>query len=1155
MMKLYDVFVRDPRESRLANDGQAQIAFSADARSEQQLRAELTTFVCEGQYARALERIVSQYLKDLGSPRQKSAWVSGFFGSGKSHLLKMLGHMWVNKPFSDGSEPRALVPKLPDDVQAAFRELDTQARRMRKEPVAAAGTMLGGNDHVRETVLSVILRARGWPASYPKASFCFWLRDQGILAEVRSRVEREGRKWEQELGNLYVSPHIARALIEVLPGFASSAPDALKAVRAQFPQQTTDITTDEFLAAARKALSDDAELPPTILILDEVQQYINESLDRAKYFTDLAEAVQTRLDGRVMLVAAGQSALSSATPGLLWLRDRFSITVELTDTDVDNVIRKVLLKKQPAAIPVLEQMFERSTGEVERHLRGTRIGPRQEDRRDRILVQDYPLLPVRRRFWEACFRAVGAHGTYGQLRSQLRIIHDALHKMANEDVGRIIPVGDLFQSLAPSLVNTGFLLNEMHTRIQKQDDGTPDGVLRRDLCGLVFIISRLPTQEGVNLGVRADSATLADLTLPDLTQDSGPFRQRVSSILDELAESGTLMKIGEEYRLQTTAGAEWSADFQDKITALKQNEIEISTKRDELIARQLEETIAGIKLIQGESKVKRTIEIHIGNEAPALVEGHVTVWLMDGWNTSRKNAEMEARRLGQDSPTLVVFAPKKDHDALREAIIATEAARKVISGRGQPSTDEGREALEAMESRQRNAEATRDGIIREAIQSSVVFQGGGTEVPGESVASRLETAARSSLDRLFPRFAEADHRAWDVVIRRVRDGSEDALKAVGWERAFQEHPVAREVLAVVRTGARGSDILSKLRGSPYGWPDDAVAAILMGLHRAGHVKATRNGAAIGIGSLDQTMVKSADFRTETVVISAAEKIALRGLFNKAELKCKPGEEEIRAPQFLDAVLKLGRDAGGNPPLPRVPDTQWIEDMSRLSGGAQLAATLQARQRLEDAITQWGRLAVLRPARESAWSMAKQLHEHARGMPVAETAQTQLQGIEGGRLLLDDEDHVAPIITLLATSLRAELQTARKHMETTLDAAQKTLEADPGWAALQGSEKEPILRSVGLDKPPSIRLGTDAELLAALQERPLANWRELSDAVPTRVSRALTIAGQAAGDNTPAPTVVSIRRGTLPNEAAVREWLKEHEGKLREAVKKGPVIVD
>ena len=90
-MKIHDLLDRDPRGARLANNGQARID-GDDDRGTRVLREELATFVCDGKFGDALRRILDRYLSNLGSARQDAAWVSGFFGSGKSHLLKMAAH-------------------------------------------------------------------------------------------------------------------------------------------------------------------------------------------------------------------------------------------------------------------------------------------------------------------------------------------------------------------------------------------------------------------------------------------------------------------------------------------------------------------------------------------------------------------------------------------------------------------------------------------------------------------------------------------------------------------------------------------------------------------------------------------------------------------------------------------------------------------------------------------------------------------------------------------------------------------------------------------------------------------------------------------------------------------------------------------------------
>lgn len=1154
-MKIYELFDRDPRTARLANNGQARITDGADAQARAELRAELETFVCDGQFGDALQRILDRYLANLGTPRQDSAWVSGFFGSGKSHLLKMLTHLWVNTAFEDGATARSLVRELPDEVEAQLRELDTQARRTGKPAVAAAGTLLGGSvDHVRHTVLSILLRACGWPPQYPQAMFCLWLREQGLLDTVRAAVEAEGKAWLRELNNLYVSPIIARALIDADPSFAADAKGARQVLVQQFPQLATDITTDQFIAAARQALAPDGELPLTVLVLDEVQQYINEAQDRSATITEVAEAVQTQFDSRVMLVGAGQSALSGGTQALLWLRDRFRIAIELTDADVEAVTRKVLLHKKPSAVPEIEAMFDAHAGEVARHLQGTRVGSRAEDRRDRM--PDYPLLCTRRRFWEACFQAADAAGTHSQLRSQLRILHDSLREVSERDLGAVIPASDLFNALAPSLVNTGVLLNEINTRIQKLDDGSDEGRLRRDLCGLVFLIGKLPREASVDLGVRAHPTALADLMVPDVAADSGPFRRRVADTLKALAEEGVVMKVGEEYRLQTTEGAEWDRAFRERQSALRQSEIEIATRREQLFGQAVQAILSVLKPSHGEAKLRRSLVLHTGSEPPAASGDVVSVWLRDEWSSARKDVEADARRLGAADPTLHVFLPRRSADLLKDRIIDAEAARQVLDHHGVPASPEGREARESMESRRSAAEHDRDEIVRDILRAAKVLQGGGSELFGDGLAEKIAAGAEASLARLFPRFDEGDHRAWEAAVRRAKDGSDQPFKVVGWEGATEDHPVAKELLARVGTGARGTDLHRILKAAPYGWPQDAIDAALLALHRSGHLRATRNGQLVAAGALDQAGIKAAEFRPEKVRLTTSQRIALRGLFEKLGITTRTGEEELRAPAFLESLRALAARAGGAAPLPPAPDTKSIDDLCRLAGNEQLGAVYENRETLEQKIAAWKKLAERADARRPAWERIVALRRHAEGLPVAAEIGPELDAVASQRSLLGETDPVATLAAKLASSLRRALGDLHTGLAAAVEQAGAALASDPTWSKLDAASQGEIRRALALARPPAPAVATDEALREALDTHPLSAWQADIDATGERTAKALEEAARrlARSDPKQAATTVSVRRGTLADEAAARAWIEEHEKKLMEAVRKGPVIV-
>ena len=212
--QIFQTLQRDPRTSPLANNGQARITTLDDENARKELEAELTTFVCDGQYGRAMDVILQSYLSQQGQARQNAAWVSGFFGSGKSHLQNKLGHLWANTEVSPGVKARDLVLELPEGVKAQFRELDTLAARSHKPLLAASGAMPSGDrDAVRATVLAILLRTVGLPEKVPQARFCLWLQKRGHLAAVRASVEAEGTPWLEELDHLYVSPVIAGAVL------------------------------------------------------------------------------------------------------------------------------------------------------------------------------------------------------------------------------------------------------------------------------------------------------------------------------------------------------------------------------------------------------------------------------------------------------------------------------------------------------------------------------------------------------------------------------------------------------------------------------------------------------------------------------------------------------------------------------------------------------------------------------------------------------------------------------------------------------------------------------------------------------------------------------------------------------------------------------
>ena len=1154
MPRIHELLDRDPRDSALANKGQARID-SSEA-GDETLRAELETFVCHGRFLDGLRRILERFLAGLDGAQQEAAWVSGFFGSGKSHLLKVLAHLWADTSFPDGVTARALVPGgLPEEITAALTELDARARRMKKRPAMAAGTLLSGNERVRSAVLSIILRSRDLPSVAPQARFVFWLREQGRLDPVRREVEATGKSWKGELNNFAVSSRIAEALLREIPDFAPGPKEVRKLLAAQFPPLTADLTTEEFVRDARKALAADGDIPPTVLVLDEAQQYIGESGDRSAVFTEVAEAIQTRFAGRVALVASGQSSLAS-TAALQKMRDRFRIHFELTDADVEVVTRRVLLAKKPSALPAIGKMFDASEGEVSRHLKETALATRSDDRKTR--VEDYPLLSTRRRVWEACFRAVDAGGSHSQLRSQLRILHDSLCAVADCELGRVIPTSDLFHAVAPDLVASGVLPNEINTRIQKLADGSGPGALRFDLAGLVFLIGKLPRETQVDAGVRADAGTLADLLVSDLSTDSGPFRRRVAEELETLAGDQVLARVGTEYRLQTNEGAAWDEDFRREEAAFRRDDAAAEGARDRLLDAALRRVVSDLKIAHGESKVRRKLAPHAGFDPPSSSGGDVPVWLRDGWQCSRKTFEADARGAGTADPTLHVYVPRRQADALGACIAEASAARRVLELHTSPNSPEGRDAKTAMEHRLSDAETRRDAIVGALLRDARVLQGGGTEVVALGVlAEKLREGAKKSLARLFPRFGEGDSAHWGAALKRARDGNDHPFKTLGWDQDASEHPVAKELLGQPDRPEHGHALRTRFAAPPFGWSRDAVDAALIALHRTGRLTATRNGRPVDPGQLGQQGIKATTFRREAFVLGTTERIALRGLFAKRGVSVDPGGEARGAADFIEAMRDLAANASGPRPLPAPPRSQILDRLGQMTGNEQLQEIHNHREALEQLGAEWAKQAERSAGRRAAWNLATALHRHASGLPVGDQTGPELDAIRDQRSLLGEMDRMAPLIQKLSAALREELSGVHSSLEEAIGQAGDALAADPVWSALDPEKQRGIRRGNNLEPPHPLDVATDEALRRALDGRSLAAWRAEVDAVPTRLERALTEVAKPAPpkpddatDPPRTPTPVTLRRATLADEAAVRAWVQETEASLLAGIRSG-----
>ena len=212
----------DPTERDIPNLGVAKVKNPEDARDWATLEWELRSFVCEGEYERGLERILDQFLSHLGQAEQPAVWVSGFYGSGKSHLMRVLEYLWRDYRLPSGVSARTLTT-LPSEIEAHLKELSAAGKR-------AGGPVVGRrNARFRRLRLRAAcvprrnVRCRRPSAAVrPRPTRAMDAPRGHLRPGARLAVEATGKSLSHVLRNLYVSPVLAQALIDAGASFGDT---------------------------------------------------------------------------------------------------------------------------------------------------------------------------------------------------------------------------------------------------------------------------------------------------------------------------------------------------------------------------------------------------------------------------------------------------------------------------------------------------------------------------------------------------------------------------------------------------------------------------------------------------------------------------------------------------------------------------------------------------------------------------------------------------------------------------------------------------------------------------------------------------------------------------------------------------------------------
>ncbi len=1134
-----EIYSVNPEERKLPNEGVASVS----DKKLSVLRYEIETFVCDGQYEKGIDHILDVYLRNLRQDQQPAVWVSGFYGSGKSHLVKMLSAFWKDIEFKDGATARGLAD-LPENISALLRELSIQGKRM-GGLYSASGTLgASANGSVRLALLSIIFKSADLPENYSVARFVLWLKSEGILEEVKAKVVSKECEWNEELDNFYVAEGLHEALSEVKPQLFPTPASCIETLNNMYPN-VTDVGNDQMVKAIRDALSDNGQFPLTLIVLDEVEQYIGEDSKRAMDVQETVETCCKQIGSKLLFVATGQTAVSG-TALLKKLEGRFSVRIELSDTDVDAVVRKVILAKRPDSHSEIMKVMEKNIGEISRHLNTSAIGHCQKD--IEYFTQDYPILPVRRRFWDYSLRALDRTGTDSQLRNKLSMVLKAVQSNLEEELGNVIPADFLYFDSADKLLHSRILPRPVYEKTMSWIEQGEDEKLIARACGLVFLINQL-SERNREIGIKATADTLADLMVTNLSEGSALLRNILPGLLDKCT---LLMKVNNAYLIQTEESMAWQNEFESQKNIL-QNEIHrMAAEREDRIKKKFGEAFGKVTVLQGISKVGREAFPTFDFALPKDSQEKICIWVRNGWNIQEESFRVDAKQAGNQSPTIFVFIPKRSSNDIRHYLIELKAAEATLGMKGVPTTPDGQQAWSAMATIRDNAEFNINELLSEAFSGAKVFQAGGNEVLESNFKESILTAIRNSLQRLYPNFDLADHAGWGKVYDKAKEGSPDSLKAVGFKGEPVDNPVCKAVLSYIGAGKKGADIRKNFEGMPYGWSGDAVDGAIQVLLVAGLVQSVdEQGNYIEAKELERKQIGKVTFKQESVTVNVMQRIQIRKLFQKLGVKAEPGKETQKIAEFLEKITELADLSGGEMPKPEKPDTVFIDDIKMKTGNEQLLYIYEQNDELKNNIDTWNVLKDKIAEKMPQWNNLISLLNEAGDSLQVEEIRNQKKAIEQGRMLLAKPDMISPLLKSLENELRTLLNERYNDYHAVFFDLSNELQKDKVWNKLSAAKQVEILQTCSISEIKPLLMGTHLELLTSLRQYPLSSWADKRDALKAKFDKALELANK---EIEPKIQTVDLPRQTFSKAEDIDLWLDEVGKKLKDALQKGPIVI-
>ncbi len=834
-MKLQNMFQKD-----INREINGVIKVAQD--DEKSLRQELSEYIITRELRRHFRTFFDNYAKAIDTPTDKiGVWISGFFGSGKSHFLKMLSYLLTNDTVCGQKAMDYFKDKFDDPMMLATA---LKCVSVPTESILFNIDIEGPLNKDKTAVLRVFAKMfynhLGFYGDDLKiARLERFIEKQGKTEAFRQAFEKvNGEPWIETRDSFAFFEDDVVAVLESVLGMSEQA-----AHNWFNGTETNELSIAQLVADIKEYVDSKGKNFRLLFMVDEVGQYIGDDGDLMINLQSLVEEIGTRCRGKVWVMVTSQEAIDSVIhitgDDFSKIQGRFNTRLSLSSSSVDEVIKKRVLAKKPEADQLLRLVYDKEHAVLKNlftfnnpvlDIKGFSDGEE--------FSATFPFVPYQFIIIQKVLAEIRKHGNSGKHlsggeRSMLSGFQEAAQKIQDKDENALVPF-HLFYDTVHTFLESA--IRRVIDRCQTAADAG-DGLKQQDVSvlKLLYLVRYIDD-------IKANIDNISILMIDDIRTDKIALRTSVAESLERLLSQNYISRNGDTYAFLTDEEQDIAIDIKNTVVDSAQ------------VISSIAQTVYGeiypakkFKYGKYDFSFDQYIDETLNGAATGGMRLRIVTIASDYYGAPDQRLIMDSQ---VNNEAIIVLSNETPYfEELEQAM----KIRKYVKQRNVSQLPESIQDI--IRKRQQQArtleERARSYIEKAIVGARVIVHGEVMDIKTGNAKDKLDAAMNGLVESVYyklpmvNRFAESD-----ADILSILNGTEnETLTFVGTgannEDALNEISQWLELQNSKRLSTSMGDVQRRYSAIPYGWREIDIAALVARLVAQQKISIKYGGAVVG----------------------------------------------------------------------------------------------------------------------------------------------------------------------------------------------------------------------------------------------------------------------------------------------------------------------